>query len=179
MECEVSFIVLIFASFAGARLSGQQFNIAWHSIDGGGGTSAGGVYRLSATIGQPDAGQMSGGNYSLTGGFWSVPVTQTPAPALAVERLATGGLRVFWAAPAIDWVLDETPDLTTDVATPWTHVAFPVPNQLHTHFGDHPTHGQLQGLSVAQAVSWGCRHPADSDGPSAIFYTTSNVGRYL
>ena len=141
MNARFSFIVLIFASFAGARLSGQQFNIAWHSIDGGGGTSASGVYRLSATIGQPDAGQMSGGNYSLTGGFWSVPFIQTPgAPALAVERLGTGGLRVFWAAPAIDWVLDETPDLTTGIATPWTHVPFPYQtNSTHISVTIPPT----------------------------------------
>src|SRR5207237_460684 len=42
--------------------------------DGGGGTSTGGGYSLSGTIGQPDASSftspMSGGNYSLVGGFW-------------------------------------------------------------------------------------------------------------
>jgi hypothetical protein len=32
--------------------------------------STGGTYTLSSTIGQPDAGEMSGGSYGLTGGFW-------------------------------------------------------------------------------------------------------------
>jgi hypothetical protein len=32
--------------------------------------SSGGNYELSGTIGQLDAGEMSGGAYALTGGFW-------------------------------------------------------------------------------------------------------------
>jgi hypothetical protein len=39
---------------------------------GGGGTSSGGAYTLSGTIGQADASSpMSGGAYTLTGGFWA------------------------------------------------------------------------------------------------------------
>ena len=34
----------------------QSYSIDWFTIDGGGGTSTGGVYSLSGTIGQPDAG---------------------------------------------------------------------------------------------------------------------------
>src|SRR6185503_17568854 len=58
----------------------QQYTIAWFTIDGGGGTSTGGVFSVSGTIGQPDAGgPMTGGNYSLTGGFWALPgVIQMP-----------------------------------------------------------------------------------------------------
>jgi hypothetical protein len=51
----------------------QDFAIDWHTLDGGGGTSTGGAYSLSGTIGQPDAGAMSGGGYALVGGFWGVP----------------------------------------------------------------------------------------------------------
>jgi len=32
--------------------------------------STGGGFELSSTIGQPDAGRMSGGGWVLTGGFW-------------------------------------------------------------------------------------------------------------
>src|SRR6266705_3605561 len=61
-------------------LRAQSYSIDWFTIDGGGGTSTGGVYQVSGTIGQPDAGPaMSGGNFSLTGGFWSlISVAQTP-----------------------------------------------------------------------------------------------------
>ena len=57
----------------------QSYSIDWFKIAGGGGTSSGGTYQVSGTIGQPDAsGAMTGGNYSLTGGFWSlIAVVQT------------------------------------------------------------------------------------------------------
>jgi hypothetical protein len=56
---------------AGAVLATPQaFDLPWWTVDGGGGTSAGGAYSLSGTIGQPDAGLMSGGDYTLGGGFW-------------------------------------------------------------------------------------------------------------
>ncbi len=48
-------------------------NITWFTIDGGGGPISGGVYTLAdATIGQPDAGAMAGGDYTLLGGYWTV-----------------------------------------------------------------------------------------------------------
>ncbi len=46
------------------------YEISWSTIDGGGGRSTGGDYALVGTIGQPDAGEMSGGDYRLSGGFW-------------------------------------------------------------------------------------------------------------
>src|ERR1035441_1442926 len=69
----------------------QQYNVDWYTIDGGGGTSSNGQYVVSGTIGQPDAGTMNGGNYSVTGGFWSLlAVVQTPgAPLLSIQRTTT------------------------------------------------------------------------------------------
>lgn len=61
------FLLLIFSTpvFSG------QYDLRWHTIDGGGGTSSSGSYTLSGTIGQPDAGVvMSGGDFTLSGGFW-------------------------------------------------------------------------------------------------------------
>jgi len=88
-----------------------QFSINWHTIDGGGGTSTGGVYSVSGTVGQPDAGEaMTGGNFSLTGGFWSlVSVVQTPgAPLLTITlnpQLST--LNVSWPSPSTGWTLQQ------------------------------------------------------------------------
>ena len=49
----------------------QDYDIDWHTIDGGGEMwSTGGDYELGGTIGQPDAGALAGGDYTLTGGFW-------------------------------------------------------------------------------------------------------------
>src|SRR6266571_5114648 len=50
----------------------QSYSIDWFTIDGGGGTSTGGVYQVSGTVGQPDAGHPAGANYAIDGGFWSL-----------------------------------------------------------------------------------------------------------
>ena len=50
---------------------GSQYEIPWSTIDGGGGVSSGGQFIIRGTIGQADAGVMSGGDYELVGGFWS------------------------------------------------------------------------------------------------------------
>ncbi len=66
----------------GSDLAGSGPEINWYTIDGGGGTSTGGTFALSGTIGQPDAGgPMTGGTFSLTGGFWpgNVPINDCPA----------------------------------------------------------------------------------------------------
>jgi hypothetical protein len=51
--------------------SEAAYLLNWYTVDGGGGTSIGGIYSLSGTIGQADAGVLSGGTYTLLGGFWS------------------------------------------------------------------------------------------------------------
>ncbi len=76
----------------------QNYSIDWYKIAGGGGTSTGGVYSVSGTIGQHDAGgPMTGGNYSLTGGFWAlISVVQTPGlPDLIITHSANS-IIVSW-----------------------------------------------------------------------------------
>ena len=46
------------------------FDISWWTADGGGGSSAGGDYSVDGTLGQPDAGTLTGGGYTIAGGFW-------------------------------------------------------------------------------------------------------------
>ena len=78
----------------------QQYSVDWYKIAGGGGTSTSGVFSVSGTIGQPEASRaMTGGNYSLTGGFWSlISVAQTPgAPTLYISH-AGSSLTVYWQA---------------------------------------------------------------------------------
>ena len=48
-----------------------DYDLTWWTVDTGGGMVEGGGYKLNSTIGQHDAAQaVSGGDYSLTGGFW-------------------------------------------------------------------------------------------------------------
>lgn len=56
--------------------------IDWSTIDGGGAMAAGaGGTVLSGTIGQPDAGTLSGGRWTLSGGFWRGGATVSAVPA--------------------------------------------------------------------------------------------------
>ncbi len=57
--------------------TGGPYDLSWHNI-GPGGSASGGSYSLHASIGQPDAATMSGGSYTLTGGF--LPGGPTCAP---------------------------------------------------------------------------------------------------
>ena len=59
---------LLFTS--GWAIVSSDFQVDWFTVDGGGGSSAGGNYALEGTLGQPDAESLSGGNYTLSGGFW-------------------------------------------------------------------------------------------------------------
>ena len=61
---------LLVACLTLSNTAQAQYQITWSTIDGGGGRSTGGAYVLEGTIGQPDAGLMSGGNFVLAGGFW-------------------------------------------------------------------------------------------------------------
>jgi hypothetical protein len=77
--------------------SGGAYDLSWNTLTGGGQTSAtGGVYTLGGTTGQPDAGTLAGGAYSLAGGFWSGSPLSTagvgpnlaPVPLVFAARLA-------------------------------------------------------------------------------------------
>lgn len=64
----IALLLFATASVAAAHLAG--YTLPWWTVDSGGGDSSGGGYSLSGTIGQPDAGALTGGNYRLEGGFW-------------------------------------------------------------------------------------------------------------
>jgi hypothetical protein len=105
-----------------------QYSIDWFTVDGGGGTSTGGVYSVSGTIGQPDASPqtLQGGPYSVTGGFWSLYAVQMPgAPRLSIFRTSTNTVVVAWPAPADGWVLQQNLNLGT---TNWVAPAESVNN---------------------------------------------------
>ena len=92
-----------------------QYSIDWYKISGGGGTSTGGVYSVSGTIGQPDAsGALTGGSYSLTGGFWSlISVVQTPGAPLLTITYSGNQAVVSWPSSATGWTLQTNRNLAT------------------------------------------------------------------
>ena len=94
-------------------LSAQNYSIDWYTIDGGGGTSSGGPYTLTGTIGQPDAGVHTGGSYTLVGGFWGAfAVQQTGAPTLYIRPDGPGQVTISWDPPLAGFVLQESSDLS-------------------------------------------------------------------
>jgi hypothetical protein len=91
-------LLLLFGLLVPTISFAQQYSIDWYKIAGGGGTSAGGTYQVSSTIGQPDAsGTMTGGNYSLSGGFWSlIAVVQTTGLANLTIIHVGNSVIIFW-----------------------------------------------------------------------------------
>jgi len=116
----LAFCILTFATCL--RALGQSYSIDWFTIDGGG-TSTGGVYSVTGTIGQPDASQqaMTGGNYSLVGGFWSLIAVQTPgAPLLSIFRTTTNTVAVSWPSPSTGWSLQQNTNSVSSLN--WSNV---------------------------------------------------------
>ena len=116
----VSGMALAFAMMAMVAQA-QDYTVDWFTMDGGGGTSTGGVYAVSGTIGQPDAGRLSGGNYTLDGRFWGIigAVQMPGAPYLSVSRTTTNTVLVAWPYPSEGFSLQQNGALST---TNWVGV---------------------------------------------------------
>ena len=114
MNVKITFLTIAANLLTAAALA-QSYSIDWHTIDGGGGTSTGGVYSVRGTIGQPDAGgAMTNGQYSVTGGFWVLPqaVPTVGAPTLTIARAASGQATISWAPATPGFVLQESATLS-------------------------------------------------------------------
>jgi hypothetical protein len=69
---------VLLAALPASGQTGNGFDLSWSTIDGGGASSTGGNFVLTGTIGQPDAGVMTGGSLrSVVGGFWAVTATDS------------------------------------------------------------------------------------------------------
>ncbi len=103
-------------------LNAQDFGIDWFATAGGGGDSSGGDFELTATIGQPDPGDLLGGDFAITGGFWSIlTVVATPGgPSLSVS-LAQGNLIISWPDSGSAGFFPEATDALADPST-WSPV---------------------------------------------------------
>jgi hypothetical protein len=89
-------VVFLLSSTASAQ-TGGGYDLTWHTIDGGGGLCTGGNFELRGTIGQPDAGDLAGGGFTVAGGFWAALTTG-------------GGACVTDAAECADLDADNTRD---------------------------------------------------------------------
>jgi hypothetical protein len=94
----------------------QSYSIDWYKIAGGGGTSTGATYQVSGTIGQADAGNtLTGGNYALTGGFWSLisVIQSSGAPQLTIQQINATTVKISWPSPSTGFTLQQNSNLAT------------------------------------------------------------------
>jgi len=105
----------LLAAVCGA--STQSFSIDRFAMAGGGGASTGGAFESSGTIGQPDAGAMNGGSYSLAGGFWGASQTPPAADSVIIRvRVVNGEVHLrFTGIPGRIYYVERA----HSVAGPW------------------------------------------------------------
>ena len=80
--------------FRGAVIAYEQaeFDLSWYTMDGGGATfTTGGTFTLGGTIGQHDAGTLSGGTFTIAGGFWGFLTATACTCQLYGDIAPTGG----------------------------------------------------------------------------------------
>ena len=109
------FLLSLLALVSNFAARAQNYSIDWDKIGGGGGTSTIGLYSLSGTIGQHDAGgPMTNGTYSLVSGFWALPtLVQTPSgPTLHLTNAAPGFATIWWTPPTPGFTLQSTDSLS-------------------------------------------------------------------
>lgn len=120
MKKSIASVALLFLLLA-LPATAQTYAINWFTVDGGGGTSTGGVYSVSGTIGQPDAGgTMTNGAFAVTGGFWALPtaVQIIGGPVLTIVAGASGQATISWAPATPGFILQESWSLA---APNWTN----------------------------------------------------------
>jgi hypothetical protein len=137
-------IILFLLAAGGAVLaqSGGGFDLSWNTVDGGGGASSGDDYEVSSTVGQADAGTMSGGSYTLTGGFWGGATCTVADPAVTAAR-SSGAIELAWTESggvAYDVYRSTTPyqmpatAYATGVSSPWADPVLGDPSTHHFYW---------------------------------------------
>ena len=113
-------VTLLMSGLSFAR--GQSANASAFTLDGGGGTSSGGEYEITGSIGQMELGSvMSGGDFEVSGEFLAMMVT-VPGPdgtALTISVTPQNLVVLSWASDGTDLVLQQSSNLS---APNWTVV---------------------------------------------------------
>lgn len=106
-------LTVLLASVWGLQVEAQSYSVGWYKISGGGGTSTNGQFSIAGTIGQHDASTaMTSGQYSATGGFWTLAVVQiAEAPTLHIQTTTTNTVTVFWSSTVPGWNLQVSPTM--------------------------------------------------------------------
>lgn len=117
MKSKILILMAGLAVWLQLPVAAQQYSIDGHVIAGGGGTSTGGVYSVTGTIGQADAGPvMTNGQFAVQGGFWALPtaVQVAGAPLLSIVPAPAGHATISWAPATPGFVLQENSGLAAN-----------------------------------------------------------------
>jgi hypothetical protein len=141
LALRTSLLVSTLALLGVARASAAGgYGLDWWTVDGGGGTfSDGPSYSLGGTVGQPDAGpSMSGGPYSLAGGFWSAGVGGPPTIS---GNAGAGGATLNYTGGST--IADAYGNYVIAVASGWSGTVTP----SKANFTFAPTHKVYSGVT--------------------------------
>lgn len=112
---------LFFLALLGSASStfAQTYGIDWFKIGGSSGRSTNSFTVMEGTIGPVNSAQASTNpNYSVTGGFLSIFLIQTPdAPLLNISHV-NGAIMITWNSTEDAWQLQSTIDLQNPTWAP-------------------------------------------------------------
>ncbi len=121
---KVNTLLILLASTANAW---ADFTVPWQTLDGGGDSSSATIgastWRVTGTIGQPDAsiGSSSNANgFAISSGYWAIAIpTVGGGPALTITVSGPNAL-ITWGADAVGYKLQYSNNLTVWVDQPGT-----------------------------------------------------------
>ena len=106
-------LLTLFLLLPSSSLTAAAYAIDWCTTDAGGGTSSGGDYALSGTIGQTDNAVISGDRYRVEGGFWpGLILSSTDELPTLVLQLMNNQLWISWSPATPGFILEQTGDLS-------------------------------------------------------------------
>jgi hypothetical protein len=163
---------------AGPGAALGQLSISRFTIDGGGGTrSTGGTFALDGTIGQPDAGRLSGSSFVLSGGFWG----GGGAVVTAVGGAPDDGVDLPTAAPLVFRLYPASPN---PVATR-TNVAFDLPAATHVRAELYDASGRLVRVLADESMpagkhqrAWDRRDDLGARVASGVYFLRLDAGAH-
>ena len=170
-------LVIVIAAAAVTSPAWAVYDLSWFTIDGGGGASAAGGYAIVGVAGQPDAGLMAGGVYSLAGGFWSGGA----ASGTAVPAGAAGGATAD--APRYFVLYEPAPSPFAQNVFASTVIAFDVPEPRPMRLAIFDAEGRCVRILVRGSLPAGRYQRAwdgkDEDGrvvASGIYFLRLDAG---
>jgi hypothetical protein len=141
---------ILASSGVGWAQAGGGYDLSWSSLDcGSPTTSSGGAYRVGGTIGQADGGKLTGGPYTMQGGFRQESVTPTDAPPQDSPEASALVFRLHGNTP--------------NPFTSSTAIAFSSARESHVELRIYDLGGRLVRTLLARQLGAG-RHQANWDG---------------